>query len=76
MATVETFHTMNSTYEVDRESKRIRRVLGANPPTSNQREDGEWQDYLMLDPQPSGCLLIVFDTKRATLTSRVVSGGV
>lgn len=71
MATIETFRTLNSTYEVDRENKLIRRLAGINPPTSNQGEDGNWQPYQRLWMQPTGCVLIVFDPTRATLTSRV-----
>lgn len=37
--------TKNSVYEFDFEGKRVRRVSGANPPTSMQASDGEWQDY-------------------------------
>ena len=74
MATIETFHTQNSTYEVDRPRKLIRRIEGVNQPTSNQGHDGDWQPYQLLEMQPSGCLLIVFDPLRATLTSRVLDG--
>jgi hypothetical protein len=65
----EVFETLNSTYEVDREGKRIRRVSGVNPPTSNQGTDGEWKDYLYLEDLPFGSLHIVWAEGGSTITS-------
>lgn len=39
------FHTFNSIYEVDPDNRRIRRVVGANQPTSQFGTNGEWHDY-------------------------------
>lgn len=37
--------TRNSTYEVDFENKKVRRLVGKNHPTLRQTLDGEWQNY-------------------------------
>lgn len=41
-------HTENSTYEIDRDGRRIRRIEGANEPTPRFSEDGLWHDYAEL----------------------------
>lgn len=40
-----TINTLNSTYEIDFQNQRIRRVQGINPPTDHFDPDGEWKDY-------------------------------
>jgi hypothetical protein len=42
-------YTQFSQYEVDTENKRVRRVLGINPPTSALSEDGVWRDYISVN---------------------------
>lgn len=37
--------TLNSTYEIDYDANRIRRVKGVNPPTSHFAPDGEWHEF-------------------------------
>lgn len=69
---IETVRTLNSTYEIDHDGKRIRRTRGSNPVTEYQREDGVWQEYQQIVDQPNGCLLILWDERRGTLTSKVV----
>jgi hypothetical protein len=39
------FTTDNSTYEIDRQNKRIRRLEGLNKPTPRQGTDGVWKEY-------------------------------
>jgi hypothetical protein len=40
------FRTANSTYEIDTQQKRIRRLAGVNDPTPTIAVDGEWRPYL------------------------------
>jgi hypothetical protein len=44
------FKTRNSTYEVDAENKRIRRIKGLAEPTPRLSPDGEWKDYREITP--------------------------
>lgn len=39
-------HTTYSTYEIDLENSRARRLEGQNEPTKNQGPDGTWRDFL------------------------------
>ena len=39
------FRTRNSTYEIDRSAKQIRRLRGANPPTETIASDLAWRPY-------------------------------
>jgi hypothetical protein len=38
-----------STYEVDQENKRVRRLYGATVPTKLQSADGEWKEYAYMN---------------------------
>lgn len=40
------FKTQNSTYEIDHDSKRVRRLTGAALPTARQGQDGEWKPFV------------------------------
>jgi hypothetical protein len=77
------FRTQNSTYEVDRENKRIRRTEGVGDPTDRftrvQDEDG-WTEYASIEvvsmfgeTEPS---LVIewpgFESPTHTVTSRLV----
>ena len=42
--------TQNSTYEIDPERQRIRRLEGRNQPTPRQGADGEWKHYAAISP--------------------------
>jgi hypothetical protein len=44
------FKTENSTYEVDHESKKIRRLYGAEDPTIRQGKDAEWREFTKISP--------------------------
>lgn len=72
MSTIEQITTRNSTYEVDRENKRVRRVAGVNAPTAYQGEDGEWQSFYRLDTGPHGTVIFLWDRERWTQTSTVL----
>ena len=67
-----TVTTRFSVYEINEDEHLIRRVLGANAPTPNQGDDGEWQRYTGL-PRYAGGLLIHWANGRITLTSVIVS---
>ena len=41
-----------SIYEVNTDSKQIRRLNGAKDPTPRQGKDGEWRSYLTIFPSP------------------------
>lgn len=67
------FKTLNSTYEVDRTHRQIRRIEGVNDPTPRQGTDGEWREYHALTMLLNGSYLIAWDAHgRCTITSRVV----
>lgn len=70
------FHTRNSTYEVDRENKRARRITGKNDPVGafSAARDGVWVPmYDHSDPEVGSVVLINHDNGRWTRTSYVVS---
>jgi hypothetical protein len=54
------FETVSgSTYEVDQEAKRIRRLSGTRPAQPRQGNDGEWKDYEALSPIEVGSCLVI-----------------
>jgi hypothetical protein len=63
--------TLNSVYEVDEENKRVRRVSGANEPTTFQAADGEWQEY---SHKTDFCSALAFEWPHGgfTVTSPVI----
>lgn len=63
--------TRNSTYEIDDESKRIRRVSGVNDPTPQFEEDGKWHPYSSITDFLGG-LFIAWPDGKGTVTSAVV----
>ena len=69
--------TANSLYELDLDASRIRRVLGQEPPTSRQGDDGQWRRFEGISQVRVGDrMLIVWSREgekaRSTLTSTVV----
>lgn len=67
-----TFETENSTYELDRENKRVRRLRGKYDPTRYFGADGEWRDYeSCVDPAPGYNFIVHWGGERATVTSPV-----
>ena len=75
------FRTQNSTYEIDTEGKRIRRLYGANDPEPRQGQDGEWKAYEeVTDIEPGIPVIVVWRRDgllaRSTILSRVVDVGV
>lgn len=74
----ETINTLNSTYEVDWDTNRIRRIHGTNEPTTNQSADGEWQQAESLHKMavPGGRVLyMVWNTDKATISSLILEDG-
>lgn len=68
-----TFRTQNSTYEVDYDNKKIRRISGVNPPTAHFAPDGEWKDYSLILPHGSRLMIFWGDGDfNATMTSPLV----
>jgi hypothetical protein len=71
-------HTIFSTYEVDTESKRIRRIRGDNPPTDAVAEDGAWGEYTNINWLYNSLFIQWVDANpatgnpRATRTSDIV----
>jgi hypothetical protein len=63
--------TLNSTYEVEQDPCRVRRLGGDNDPTDRQGEDGEWMDAESVF-FVSGGMLIHWGGIRCTLTSEVI----
>lgn len=48
---ITTVHTINSVYEIDQDSHRMRRASSSHSPTANQTrygEDGDWATYIEL----------------------------
>lgn len=73
----EFFHTLNSAYELDMPSLKIRRLSGRFDPTPRQGSDGEWKQFQAISVRTAGQpVLIVWETVegvgRSTLTSVVV----
>jgi|GEM_PF-4829879 hypothetical protein len=69
-----TITTQNSTYEVDWDPCRIRRLTGTADPTPHQGPDGEWQDA-SLTLTPANQLYIEWADRPglATVTSPITS---
>ncbi len=56
------FKTENSTYEVDHELKKIRRLYGDGDPTNRQGKDAEWREFSKISPVTIGDpVLIVWE---------------
>ena len=55
------FTTYNSTYEIDPEQARIRRLEGLNQPTPRQGADGDWKRYEAISAVTIGlCVTIIW----------------
>lgn len=72
------FKTENSTYEVDHELKKIRRLYGVDDPTNRQGKDAEWREFNKISPVVIGDpVLIIWETSadgmalKATQTSAI-----
>jgi hypothetical protein len=48
-----------STYEVDQDNKKIRRLKGKADPTPRQGQDGEWREYINLSPIKIGEAVLI-----------------
>ena len=69
------YDTLFSTYEVDEEEKKIRRINGLNDPTPRMGEDGVWKSYEKIHPNPEGILIVwayVDGVAKCTRTSPLV----
>lgn len=81
MDDIVTFTTRSgSTYELDRDNKRIRRLEGAGAPTPHQGPDGDWRGYLAISlPEVGAYVMVIWglagDVVERTVTSDVVSVG-
>jgi hypothetical protein len=68
-----------STYQLDAEAGRIRRLSGSHAPTERQGPDGEWRTFAdCSDPAVGRQLVIVWSTDadgvaRCTVTSTIVA---
>jgi len=49
-----------SVYEVNTDSKQIRRLNGANDPTPRQGKDGQWRTYSEITPVKVGSGVAIF----------------
>jgi hypothetical protein len=69
----QTITTQNSTYEVDWDPGRIRRLAGSSDPTPYQGTDGLWQDAAVTIV--ADCLWIEWADRpgQATITSPITS---
>lgn len=58
------FKTENSTYEVDFDETKIRRIEGSHKPTLRQGHDGDWKPYESITcPMAGATALIVWYTE-------------
>lgn len=65
--------TRYSTYEIDVEGLRVRRLSGVNDPTERQGPDGEWKPVVAIT-RVAGRFLFHWDEEgRSTITSLIVS---
>lgn len=74
-----TFKTRNSTYEMNPDAKKIRRVAGVNPPTNRQGADGVWQSYHALAVEPGAPAVITWridDSEDGPIARMTVTGPV
>lgn len=55
-----------STYEIDQEAKKIRRVMGARAPQPRQGRDGEWRAYRDVSPLEIGDPVFIYWPKATT----------
>lgn len=62
--------TANSTYELDVDAKRVRRVKGVNQPTGNFGKDGMWHELEQWQELKSG-MIFLFKDGGITYTSPV-----
>lgn len=69
---MEIVETLNSTYEIDHEHRRVRRMNGKNSIVT-LKEDGEWKYYDTHNEVWGGSRLFVFPDGRLMCTSAVVS---
>lgn len=66
------FTTENSTYEVDVQESRIRRLGGNADPTPRQGADGEWKHFVLITPiEPGQRVFVDWDAGHGTLLSEV-----
>lgn len=58
------FRTENSTYELELDEGKVRRIRGDLKPTTRQGEDGEWREYESITcPMVGATVLIVWYTE-------------
>lgn len=63
-------YTLNSCYELDLVSKKIRRLKGSEDPTPRQGDDGAWKEYTdIVGPVPGKPMLVLWEGVRCTKTS-------
>lgn len=62
-----------SEYEVNHETKCIRRVSGTHDPTPLQGKDGEWRSYNRAFIELEERALIMWGGGKGTITTKVVS---
>jgi hypothetical protein len=67
------FHTRNSSYEVDLERKRIRRLSGHNRPTPRQGQDGVWKDFQRISELSVGAGVLIVWSEEGTIPSTFTS---
>ena len=68
-----TVETLNSVYEVDAESSRVRRVRGQNDPCNYIGEDGLWQPYQRIIDLGDRLVFVGENPTRGFVTSTIVS---
>jgi len=67
------FHTRNSSYEVDPDRKRIRRLSGHENPTPRQGLDGSWKDFERITDIVQGASVLVVWSEEGTIPSTLTS---
>lgn len=71
------FKTANSTYEIDNENKKVRRLYGLTEATERQGQDGDWKSFADISEITLGrSVLVVWaldGSIPATVTSPVKS---
>jgi hypothetical protein len=69
------FDTINSTYEVDKENDRIRRIESDHEPTPRQSEDGVWDEFATIEGlEEGGPALIVWDEEKLDDDNKPIDG--
>lgn len=71
----EVFQSINSTYEIDHDNRKVRRIAGVNPPTDKFQVDGIWHTFGEVDTTHWGGRVFYWPDGTCTVTSAPATTG-